>query len=46
MQALLKLNDFHLFRQSIHEGVSGKRGQVPFENLGNHVMGIKQNFGT
>ena len=27
------------------EGVSGKRGQVPFENLGDHIVGIKQNFG-
>ena len=28
------------------ERVSGKRGQVPFENLGDHVVGIKQNLGT
>ena len=28
------------------EGVSDKRGQVPFENLGDHVVGIKQKIGT
>ena len=28
------------------EGVSSKRGQVPFEYLGDHIVGIKQNFGT
>ena len=26
------------------EGVSGKRGQVPLENLGYHMVGIKQNI--
>ena len=30
----------------IIKGASGKRGQVPFENLGDHVESIKQNFGT
>ena len=30
----------------IYEGASSKRGQVPFENLGDHIVSIKQNFGT
>ena len=28
------------------EGASGKRGQVLFEILSDHLVGIKQNFGT
>ena len=28
------------------EGTSSKGGQVPFENLGDHMVGIKHNFGT
>ena len=26
--------------------IEGARGQVPFERLGDHIMGVKQNFGT
>ena len=33
-------------RNNIIEGTSGKRGQVPFERLDDHIMGIKENFGT
>ena len=36
----------NMFKQGEIEGVSGKGGQVPFENLGDHIVGIKQNFGT
>ena len=28
------------------EGLQWYRGQLPCENLGDHVVGIKQNFGT
>ena len=44
-QLYLKLKP-KLLEEGQIEGVSGKRGQVPFENLDDHVVGIKQNFGT
>ena len=39
-------NQITIQELNIIEGASGKRGQVPSENLGDHIVGIKHNLGT